>query len=264
MALNRRVSQRAAWVIASFLLVGIAAFAIGRGLGDRQGVDSRVEAADPTAKPPSVDADVPPIPGAPVDTSKPGWWEPYLNADQAKPRVEQTVNGIKLGPNVVLGGHNRCTPGEARYADITRVEGTPVNFEPRYLPVDSHAQQNETVECRGVILSHFVDYAQAPEPDAVEKLRRGDSYFKVRHGGTFSIGRAYREQPAHVSLVASERWVPMTIGGFPAAVGRPILDEGLGQGEVVVWDASQGILTLVRTQNFSLAKMLQIARGLYQ
>jgi hypothetical protein len=61
--------------------------------------------------------------------------------------------------------------------------------------------------------------------------------------------------------VASQNWQPATIAGLPAAVGRPILDEGLGVGEVVIWDGERMLLTTVRTTDLGLAELLRIAEG---
>jgi hypothetical protein len=51
----------------------------------------------------------------------------------------------------------------------------------------------------------------------------------------------------------------VTVGGLAAAFGSPILDEGFGDSEVMIYQ--DGVLTVVRAVNLSRETVLKIAEG---
>lgn len=49
------------------------------------------------------------------DTTQPFWYTRYLNEDAAKPRFDQVVNGIRVGPTVAYDGPRRVHLGPRRW-----------------------------------------------------------------------------------------------------------------------------------------------------
>lgn len=259
---------QAAGAAVAVLAVGAIAFALVRFGGDSPGLEPA--AADQPAIEEQIDAarkpgpDETPVPGTPITTSGPWWHIPYENAYRMKPRYEQVINGIKVGPDTAIDTPDLCKAGEASYIDASRAGSSDVSFKPRYLIAGATLSQHTAIECRGRILVNEAEYGFPPADDAIERIAGGESWFTVPHGGRFSIARAVRDVPASKSDIAAEHWEPATIAGLPAAVGRPILDEGLGNAEILVWDERTSVLTRVTTTNVSLKEALQITEGLFK
>ncbi|MGI8926279.1 MAG: hypothetical protein ACR2HN_06475 [Tepidiformaceae bacterium] len=197
----------------------------------------------------------------------PNWDMPYLEADRLKPRYHQVINGIAVGPGAP-GDNGFCTRGSARWVDPEKARGTPVWFEPGYLPADAleggvpRRLEAQAVECSGGIGVLEVRFGRAAAPEVTERLERGESWFDIPTGGFILITRTRGWGPAAPADLAADRWYAATINGLPAAVGRPILDRGLGDGIVVTWDAERNVTTMIRGLNLSIAELLKVAEGL--
>jgi len=197
----------------------------------------------------------------------PGWAGPYQDADRLKPRYGQVINGIAVGGTVVPD-NGFCTGRSARWIDPERARGTPVWIEPGYLPADAleggvprHVEA-QAVECSAGVAWLEVTYGRSAAPDVTERLARGESWFDIPTGGFIRILRTQGSGPAAHSALAADRWYEATINGLPAAVGRPILDRGLGDGMVVMWDAEHNLTTVILALNLSTAELLKVAEGL--
>jgi hypothetical protein len=196
-----------------------------------------------------------------------GWADPYYRAYAQLPRYEQTINGILIGPDVVPG-NGKCPPGSANYIDPETAQGTGVWFNPNYLPPDAFDGQDpriaETtaVECDGKVVSYRVTYGLRAADDVKERLAEGESWFDIPTGGLVTVFRSSVRGPMAWSSIAAERWYAATIGDLPAAVGKPILDRGLGEGAVIIWNPETEVTTHVFTTNVSLDELFKIAEEL--
>jgi len=219
----------------------------------------------PTPPPPATAEGLIGLPAEPTDFPV-GWSVPYYEAYAQLSRYTREVNGIHVGPDVVPG-NGRCEPGAAEYVDPDTVRDSDIWFEPFYLPSDAlvagepRVAEITAVACAGEPVNLKVTYAREAAPDVEERLAAGESWFDIPTGGLITIFRSSARGPMARSSIAAERWYATTIGGLPAAVGRPILDRGLGDGAVIIWDAERGITTHIFVLNLGLEEMLKVAGG---
>lgn len=222
-------------------------------------------AASPTPVPTA--EGLPGLPAEPVEF-QPGWAEPYYDADRARPRVEQVINGIRIGPDVRGDSHVGCAPGSSYWADPESARGTPVWIEPSYLPDDAlgdgepRLRDMEAVACEETAISLRVMYGRAAAPDVMERLAGGESWFDIPTGGYVTIFRSISRGPNVTSSEASDRWYGTTIDGLPAAVAKPILERGLGEAWAVTWNPDTEVVTIIRGLNMTADEVIRIAEGL--
>jgi hypothetical protein len=189
-----------------------------------------------------------PLPLQP-DTSQPGWYRPYLEAERGKPRFDQVVNGITVGPTAFARGVPTCPQG-LEDAPVTRAAGTPLQVEPAYLPEGAREDGDAAaVVCQGVVAAAQRLYSVAADP------ARGS------RGGRFSIVR-WRGEPRAPVTIAAERWTAGAVGGRPAAIATPILPIGLGESAVVAY--SDGIVTVVQAANLPIEEVRRITEGVFR
>lgn len=246
-----------AWLVA-MLAVAAPAFVYGR-----YAADDQIATADlPTtveqeALPGPEDT---PVAGSTPDTSKPLWGIPYLNEDAAKPRFDQEFNGIKVGPTVKVASSGLCKQGEAMYVDPQSAEGSPLAIADTALPSGATLDQARVIRCNSTVVAVEHDYIIPAADGAESKIRNGEaSWFDVQHGGAISVFRGFKEYPAQDSSIAADRWFAGTVAGHPAAIARPVLDGGFGRSLVVVWEADQGIETVISGTEVRLDDLLRIA-----
>lgn len=254
----RQVRAAAGGVFVGLVVIGfgIAGYAVGKSAGS--GPVAGAEAGQLS----SVDAPE-------IDTSQPGWDLPYLQTWREKPRFEQTINGIRIGPGVEVQGLICDSSAPAR-AELPGFEaGTPLEIRPSYVPAGARIlpPQNHPgafVSCGGRPAVTSLEIALAAAPDADERVAKGESWFTVPHGGILSVHKwQFRDgaAPEVTADLPADAWFPATIAGLPAAVGRPVLDEGLGPGSAVVWDPVSHVLTIVHSFNLSLVELEKFAEG---
>lgn len=244
------------------LVFGIVAFAFAGFLVSRLsgGTDVQPLAAELTPEP--TNHAMATIDGVTVDTSNPGWMEPLQEAEARKPRYDQVINGIAIGPSVQRPQPPVCTSGDLLSPDqASRIPE--LVLQPTYLPAFSELDSEEADGCQQQPVAYFTHYFIPADPNAAEVISRKEaSWFEVRHGSIFHIIRRKMESPAlRVPEIASDRWEATTIAGKPAAIGRPILGS-LGPGMVLQWDDENGVLTQVSGDNIALAELIRIAEGL--
>lgn len=226
---------------------------------------SPTPAASPTPVPTA--EGLPGLPAEPVEF-QPGWDEPYYDADRVRPRVEQVINGIRIGPNVESDWLADCPPRSIFWAEPESVRGTPVWIEPSYLPDDAledgepRLRDMEAVACEETAISLRVMYGRAAVPDVMERLARGESWFDIPTGGYITIYRSSAQGRNVTSSEASDRWYGTTIDGLPAAVARPILERGLGEAWAVTWNPDTEVVTIIRGLNMTADEVIRIAEGL--
>jgi hypothetical protein len=195
------------------------------------------------------------------DTKRPFWGVPYRAEDAAKPRVDLQVEGIMVGPHVAVAPGSRwCEPGEAEWLPAEGADQSQLRIKPSYLPAGAVLDRARAIACKGVVVSVEHDYVIPAEEGFQDRVARGQlSWFEGRHGGAFSISKRLAEFPAYASGIAAERWSGGRVAGLPAALGRPILDEGFGDAAVVVWD--DPLELVVSGTELRLAELRKIAEG---
>lgn len=243
------------------LIVLAGAFAAARlfrGDGAEDGA-VRAEPASPTPR----EGGVIQVDGIIVDTSRPDWKDAFREEEAQKPRYDQVINGIEVGPTVEL----RQRPPQCQAGDTIAPEDAEaipeLEITPAYLPEFAVHDSSEADGCLAYPLVLFEHYSIPADPAAAERISTGEmSWFEVRHGGIFHIIRRRMDEPRlRVEHIAAERWEPRTIAGMPAAIGRPIIGS-LGPGMVLIWNEENGVLTQVSGDDMALEELVQIAEGL--
>ncbi|MCL6644673.1 MAG: hypothetical protein K6U88_06800 [Dehalococcoidia bacterium] len=260
--LRKRISSKQVALGAALAAaVAVGGFTAGRAFF---GSDEAAVASPGVA--PSGSADVTPLPtpqpADPIDTSRPGWGLPYIEADRALPRYDQVINGIKVGPTAYPDLGEWCAHGQATSVDQGEAAGTPLAL-PERLPVSGVPAHARAVRC-GTIVSSEVTIEILREPNARPEMAAGKSWFEVEHGGQIVILKQLVAAPGFASQVAAERWEPATVNGLPAALGRAILRDEFGESAVVVWDERRSLQVAVRGTDIHVDDLLAVAREALQ
>jgi hypothetical protein len=251
-----------AGVILAAVLVAATTFFISRQAGGGPAAGAQ--------RPPAGDAPLAgpndtPEPGAVVDTTKPAWNVPYENAERLKPRFDQVINGIAVGPTVDDPGVRDCSPGEAvSVTDFATAQGSPLRIVPSYLPNSVIEGRHEASSCRGKVVNHVVEYEIPAAAGADAKIASGQvRWDEIEHGGKLTIFRSLSIGPVYrTSNYAADRWRSATVLGLPAAVAEPILPMGLGRSAIVSWDSKTGVRTVVTGSSRKLDELVRVAEGL--
>lgn len=211
----------------------------------------------PVATPTRAYPNATPLPGETPDPSNPESLVMWLNRDSLLPRVDTVVAGIAVGPGAERSG-GPCGTASPVDIDFSEARDTRVDVTPGYLLPGAELESSQAVRCGGDVAFAMLTYRLPVASDLRERLAAGESYWDIPRGGSVEIIRFIGDPAENVGLPA-ERWEERSIVGLPAAVGHPVLDEGLGEGYVLVH--ADGVLTVVRTGNVSLAELLRIAEG---
>lgn len=203
-----------------------------------------------------------PAAGETPDTSKLNWFVPFMNAEAAKPRFDQVINGIPVGPNVAVPSSPECVRGSARQADGSKAAGTAAFVEPSWLPARAELVGTSAIECGGVIVDYTVDYAIRAAPDFRAKVAAGVPWKQAGPSAAVTIYRGPQPGPGFSSNIAAENWSAGTIAGRPAALGAPPIAIGFGTSAIVIWD--NGVQTVLAGEWLTLDELVQIAEGLYR
>jgi hypothetical protein len=168
--------------------------------------------------------------------------------EEAKPRFEGVVNGIRLYPTGSASPPERtwaCSdakPEEIQHVDMSAVAGTAMEIVPSYLPPGAEETSSALppVICKGTVA-----YVQRD--------------WNMPGDGLFFIAR--REGQRVIDIDASaERVSPTTIGGKPAVLVAPLAADGYGPSAAIV--AEEFGLTVVSAVDLPLKETVKIAEGL--
>ena len=194
----------------------------------------------------------------------------YLDEDAQKPRFNQEINGILVGP----GGPGEsgaglepqkdlCTGVTPQWVGPERATGTVVDVNPSYLPEGvgmAGAEPEEVVECGGTVIS-VLKYYNVPSKFS-GKNQTGDLLWS---GGSFSIWRMLSTEHTFPLFGAAERMGPISIAGRPAVLMRPVMPGGadVGFDDVAIVIAEDFGLTVIQGSGLPLGEFIKIAEGLY-
>lgn len=190
---------------------------------------------------------VTPLPGATPDPRRGGWWIPYENVEKMHPWFEGTLAGIRIQTTeytlpAVECANIRNVPVEEDYFSLPLGYNPPGMLrDPGYGPA--------SVWC-GARLERAWAHFSYP-PFTAESI----------YGGPIDIVR-YRTEPIVQLRVRQHRAKETTIGGHPAVIAAPYLDDfSRGDAAVVVWDGEY--ITRITATNVRMAEVLRIAEGLF-
>ncbi|MGQ9573527.1 MAG: hypothetical protein ACUVV3_10185 [Dehalococcoidia bacterium] len=239
---SRRLIYWGAAVIVA-LAVGVGCFLGARTLAD--------DGSGATAEPKALPAD----------------WDRYFNEDAQRPRFNQEINGILVGPTAPTPDYGGLCDGpdvELLYPPAGSKVGGDLDFEPGYLPegVDAHPQPDHVAvrKCSGTIVTVWKEYQVPSKFD-----QRDPTSAPLWSGGEFSIMRERSTVRAFPLMGAAERMGPITIAGRPAVLMRPVMPEGvdIGMGDMAIVIAEDFGLTAIQGSGLPLSEFIKIAEGLY-
>lgn len=246
--------------LVAVLAVGALGVVAARSLGD----DDATATASQDATPTPGERRTVTIDGQVVDTTTSEWMARYREEEAKKPRFDQEINGIRVGPTVANAPAPEACRGLPALTPET-IDDPELTREPGYLPAFSEFEFAEADGCAGHAQEFFRHYVVPADPAAADLVTSGEkSWFDVRHGGVFHVIRRRMDQPRlNVSEIAAERWQAGTIAGRPAAIARPIIGS-FGPAMVLVWDKDTGILTQVSGDDMALEELTRIAESFWQ
>jgi hypothetical protein len=209
------------------------------------------DGSEPTAEPKSLPAD----------------WDRYFNEDYGKPRFDQEINGILVGPTAPGPDYNGLCGGpdvELRYLPAGSVVGGDLDFEPGYLPEGVQPLPSPASvavrTCSGTIVTVLKEYYVPSKVNQEETTGH-----PVWSGGGFSIMRERTTIRAFPLTGAAERMGPIRIAGRPAVLMRPVMPDGvdIGMGDMAIVMAEDFGLTVIQGSGLPLGEFIKIAGGLY-
>jgi hypothetical protein len=261
-------NQRTVLMAAAALLAAGSGFLLARANGGSTQAtgahpQSSISATAPTPEPAGQASE----PNA-IDTSKPGWAIPYLDADQALPRFEGTIAGVRLAAEPPDDYADRwCDPGDpdraARWIPSERVEGSKLALPDVPLPPRSSLFPEGTkgVQCGGtVVLATYWYFVGSSDGVTQDILSGRVSWFDADHGGAIVITRRLASQPPFARWSQpAERTIELVVNGHAVAAAPPILG-GLGSSAVAF--AADGVVTTISGTDMRLDVLIRIAEVL--
>jgi hypothetical protein len=174
-------------------------------------------------------------------------WEQARQEEEAKPRFEGVVNGIRLydtNADPAVQRKDACSdakPDEVEHLTMGAVAGMPMEIIPTYLPPDAEEVDPmwRPIVCKGTLV--YVE-------------RR----WLIRGKGDFSITRHQGEQ-ATSTEASADRISATTIGGKRAVLVEPITPDGYGYSMAIV--AEDFGTTVVVAFGLPLEETVKIAEG---
>ena len=235
------IYRRAAPIVLA-LAVGAASFLMACGLA--------ADGPEPTAELKSLPAD----------------WDRYFNEDAQKPRFNQEINGILVGPTAAGPDYSGlCTePGVTpQWVGPEIAVGAVVDVNPAYLPEGVELSwpwmPADVTECDGTVVSVLKEYHVS--------AKYSDQHTGVLlwSGGGFSIWRMLSTIRAFPLSGAAERMGPISIAGRPAVLMRAVMPGGvdIGMGHMAIVIAEDFGLTVLQGDGLPLEEFIKIAEGLY-
>jgi hypothetical protein len=198
--------------------------------------------------------------------SLPADWDRYFNEDYGKPRSDQEINGILVGPTAREPDYNGLCAGpdvDSRYLPAGSVVGGDLDFDPGYLPEGVQPVPSPAAvavrTCSGTIVTVLKEYDVSP------KYSDQHEGVLLWSGGGFSIMRERSSIRAFPLFGAAERMGPITVAGRPAVLMRPVMPAGvdIGMGDMAIVIAEDFGLTAIQGGGLPVDEFIKIAEGLY-
>ncbi|MGQ9573530.1 MAG: hypothetical protein ACUVV3_10200 [Dehalococcoidia bacterium] len=197
---------------------------------------------------------------------EPFWYAPYFDEDFNKPRFNQVINGILVGPTAREPSSGLCMEigVEPHYVPPERAVGTVLDFNPSYLPEGVQLSRPWTpaqvVDCGGTIVSVSKEYYIPNKPSAE------DPNFPAWAGGSLFIRRFLTTRSDSFPLEGpAERFGPITIAGRRGVLMRPVMPDGVdvGMDHAIILIPEDFGFTIVNGLGLPLGEIVKIAEGLY-
>ena len=198
--------------------------------------------------------------------SLPADWDRYFNEDAQKPRFNQEINGILVGPTAAGPDYSGlCTEVGVtpQWVDPERAAGAVVDVNPAYLPEGVELSwpwmPADVTECDGTVVSVLKEYHVSAKYSAQHEG------VLLWSGGGFSIWRMLSTIRAFPLSGAAERMGPISIAGRPAVLMRAVMPGGvdIGMGHMAIVIAEDFGLTAIQGSGLPLDEFIKIAEGLY-
>ncbi|GAB4326726.1 MAG: hypothetical protein Kow0010_09980 [Dehalococcoidia bacterium] len=214
--MDKRI-HAAAITVAVALLVGVVGFTVTYAL---RGSDEVSSAQQPRDTP----EDPTPAPSATPDTSRPNWYLPWLQADEAKPRFEGTLGGLRIFASP------ESAPAEVSALELCPPDGFEL-VHPHEAIAAAAGAGPLSLEASdfgpGAVFPRLPDVWHCHGTAAVvvwdAELKGGTP--GVNPGGAAVAVSRFREQDWIVLGAPRERWEEVTVAGRPAVVKRAVLEE---------------------------------------
>jgi len=232
---------------------------VGRAISGGESTSAQTPRGTPTPVPQG--EELPAIP----DTSQPGWFHAYQLKEDAKPRYNQEIAGIMVGPDI----DRRLCPEPVLADEITKAEtsGTPVEVEPDYLPEGAQEDKGgaDFGACEGEPALATRRYQVAPDEEQMRRVAAGElTFFEAQHGSGITVHRRLSVLPRFMLNLPSERMRAGEVNGLPAVLVEPMFIEGYGHSAVIVWDEGTSVLTAVQATDLTLEETIRIAQGVLE
>ncbi len=227
-------------VIALGLVFATASFLVTRQFQPAQ----RVEAEPPVTSLPPLDP----------ETGEPRgylWFIPALRADEAEPRFDGEVSGLRIGPDVerVLPSWLPClTPN-----DLTRIvapgiaAGALIDVVPDHLPVNARLEEEELMFCGDVPVTAMTTYTF---PASSESSAWGGRVSIFRAVGGHQLPQQWAADRVHAAQIA----------GRPAVIVSPITSDGWGTAAIYLREPWG--FTSIESTGLTTEELIQIANSL--
>jgi len=179
----------------------------------------------------------------PVTARGPNWFVPLLEEEAARPRFEQTLHGIPIGPEVRIEPHPNCLRSGFEFGTLEQLAESDLDVGSPQLPRGAQLGTYEIGVCDGLVVYANLTYSYEPGGEAP-------------YGGSITISRA-RGRGVR-SDIPSERFV----AGFDA--GRPVISAGPltgdGWGDALVAIPEDFGITVVSAFGFRTGTLMAVAR----
>lgn len=182
-------------------------------------------------------------------------------AEARKPILDsQVINGILVGASVEDGEIEACLTPEAvpRELELADVAGSPLDFEPGYLPEGVTLLQGRASSCGDTVV--FVE-----KQYHVPTVEGGGPGLVQQSGGVISVRRIMRPNDRIHIVGPADRFEPITVQGKPGVMLRPPEPPGVAagafEGTIVIKEPSGGF-TVVQGGGLAWDEVVKLAQYL--
>lgn len=181
------------------------------------------------------------------------WYVPLVEAEDVKPRLDTTVNGIRIGPGLERGDTfcdsiDAASADERGQVDFARTRSSEIAINPVF-PREAVLVRGEAAQCGGVVNHVEAEYFVTPD---LSIPRWGGPVVVIRSRDALAAGLSFPSDRASAEAIA----------GYDAVLLRPITTDGFGPSAVIVKDEFG--LTIIEAEGLTADEVLAVARSLYE